>query len=122
MFNHGIERWMFSCKCGCGFDTVDVELDYVLEDLEYWFGIKPTISSGCRCRQHNETIKEGTPSYIPWSSNSQHLYGKAADTKIPGISPEMVYEYLDKKYINKYGLGKYKTFTHIDVRKLKARW
>ena len=122
MFNHGLERWMFACECGCGFDTVDVELLDVLEDLESYFGVKITELHGCRCRQHNETVKEKGPDYIPWSSNSQHLYAKAADVKLDGISPFMVYEYLDKKYINKYGLGKYKTFTHIDVRKLKARW
>ena len=122
MFNHGIERWMFACKCGCGFDTVDAELLEVVEDLESWFGVKATINSGCRCRQHNETIKEGLASYIPWSSNSQHLYGKAVDIKLDGISPKIVYEYLDKKHINVYGLGKYRTFTHLDVRKLKARW
>jgi uncharacterized protein YcbK (DUF882 family) len=122
MFNHGLERWMFACKCKCGFDTVDAELLEVLEDLELYFGVKITELYGCRCRQHNESIKERLPSYIPWSSNSQHLYGKAGDIKLDGISPKMVYEYLDKKYPNKYGMSKYETFVHIDVRSKKARW
>ncbi|EFN9136236.1 serine/threonine protein kinase, partial [Escherichia coli] len=26
------------------------------------------------------------------------------------------------KYPNQYGLGKYKTFTHIDSRSKKSRW
>jgi uncharacterized protein YcbK (DUF882 family) len=113
---------MFACNCKCGFDTVDAELLEVLEDLESWFGVKITELYGCRCRQHNESIKERDPSYVPYSSNSQHLFGKAADVKLDGIPPKMVYEYLDNKNPNKYGLGKYKTFTHIDSRSKKARW
>ena len=123
MFITGLERHKFACKCGCGFDTVDVELYDILLDIEKWYGGVIKITSGCRCRQYNESIKEmGSPNYIPWSSKSQHMYGKAVDFKLDGMNPDMVYDYLDKKYINLYGIGKYNTFTHIDSRSKKARW
>ncbi|MBR3569238.1 MAG: hypothetical protein IKN96_00345 [Oscillibacter sp.] len=41
---------------------------------------------------------------------------------VKGVPPEKVYAYLTGKYPNKYGIGKYQTFTHIDVRPSKARW
>ena len=50
------------------------------------------------------------------------MHGKASDIKLDGMDPDMVYDYLDKKYPDKYGIGKYKTFTHIDSRSKKARW
>ena len=51
-----------------------------------------------------------------------HLTGKAADIKVSGISPSEVHKYLTGKYQGEYGIGKYNSFTHIDVRDGCARW
>ena len=45
-----------------------------------------------------------------------------ADIVVKDVSPDDVYEFLDLHQPNKYGVGKYKLFTHIDVRPNKARW
>ena len=108
------KRKEFVCKCGCGFDTVDYMLAIVLDDLRANFGVPITITSGCRCKKHNKN--EGG------SKNSQHISGKASDLKVKGVKPRKVFDYLDKKYPNKFGLGLYNNRIHIDVRNKKARW
>lgn len=61
----------FLCKCGCGLYNMDEvflqKLDYAREKA----GIPFVVSSGCRCRAHNEA--EGG------SENSDHLTGQGAD-------------------------------------------
>lgn len=106
-------RSEFKCKCNtCGFDAVDVELLKVLEDVRAHFGNPVKINSACRCVTHNHS--EGG------SVTSQHLYGKACDIVVKDIPSYEVYEYLNDTHGG--GLGKYDTFTHIDVRSEKARW
>ena len=97
-------------------DTVDIELLRVLEDLRKWAGDLVHISSGCRCKAYNSTVKDAAP-------NSYHTRGKAADVKVGGKTPDEVQEYLLSKYPGKYGIGRYNTFTHIDVRAgRRGRW
>ena len=76
------------------------------------------INSGYRSNSYN--LKIGG------SKNSQHKLGKAADIRIEDIDPKVVYElieYLIKdNQMLQGGLGKYKTFTHYDIRGTKARW
>ena len=107
-------REEFQCSCGCGFDTVDYELAEVLDDVRTFFKSPVVINSGCRCISRNHTIGG--------SAKSQHLYGRAADIVVKDIDAELVYNYLDKKYPDTYGVGKYNGRTHIDTRKHKARW
>jgi len=107
-------RSEFACRCGCGFDTVDVETIEVLEDLRECFEQPVYISSGCRCIHHNQSVG-GT-------LKSLHTMGRAADVIVNNVNPLIVYAYLDSKYKDKYGLGKYDDFTHIDTRSQKARW
>jgi uncharacterized protein YcbK (DUF882 family) len=123
MFDKGFERWEFACKCGCGFDTVDVETLEVLEELKRWYGQIVIISSGCRCREYNEQIqKEKDPDYTPYSSRSKHMEGRGVDFKVMRIPSIEVYKYLNRLYPDKYGIGFYKTFTHFDSRSYMARW
>lgn len=107
-------RSEFECSCGCGFKTVDVELINVLQILRDAFKASITINSACRCEKHNKEIGG--------SKNSKHKQGIAADIVVDGVSPEVIYKHLDDIYHNKYGLGNYLTFTHIDSRSKKARW
>lgn len=112
--SHYFKRKEFACKCGCGQDTVDYELLLILDMLRLHFQSPVTINSGNRCFNHNHQIG-GSP-------NSQHLKGKAADIKVQDIDPQDVYNYLNGLYMDYYGIGNYKSFTHIDVRSKKARW
>lgn len=109
------KRSEFACKCGCGYDTVDSALLAVLEDIRTHFGAPTIINSACRCSQHNSDVG-GSP-------NSQHKYGRAADITVLGTQPSIIASYLEGKYPDMYGIGKYDTFTHIDTRtKGPARW
>ena len=123
-------RSEFACKCGdCEVNVVDAELIKILQDLhdslsEAWGApIKITINSGCRCWDHNEEI--GGATY------SQHLLGKAADIQVFFQDPQKnwikikalhTYKTLKDTYPNKYGIGNYVSFTHIDIRSTRARW
>ena len=97
-----------ACNCGCGFDTVDVELNHILQvHLRDYYQKKVTLN-GNRCPYWNE--------HEDGSDNSYHMQGKAADTKVEDVSPMAVYTYLSHKFPDRYGLILYATFVHIDVR------
>lgn len=116
-----LSRHEFACQCGCGFDTVDFELAQVIQDSADHFAeelgvekVSVAINSGCRCEAHNAA--EGG------SKGSKHKLGIAADYRIGGVTADAVADYLEKKYPNKYGIGRYNGRTHVDVRAGKARW
>lgn len=109
------DRSEFACPCGCGFDTVDAELVEVLEDLRGRLRGKPIkINSGCRCVRHNAKVGG--------VENSIHRTGKAADIVVKGIDADTVADCLEELYPGKYGIGRYPSFVHIDVRPVVARW
>lgn len=104
----------FACECECGFDDVSLELVEVLQEMRDTLEEPITINSACRCPEHNAEVGG--------AKRSQHLLGTAADIVVKGCTPAFIYEYLDNKYPDTYGVGKYKSFTHIDVRNTKGRW
>ncbi len=136
--SENLSRKEFECECGCKFDTVDFELVNILQDTiqhftkEYKTRIYCIITGGNRCVQHNEKIQLlYNRDYIPFSSNSQHIYARAADFKLyknkikkeNQISSVEIYEYLYIKYPNKYGIGWYINRNHLDTRSGQfARW
>ena len=76
---------------------------------------KPVIiNSACRCLNHNRKVGS--------KDTSQHVKAKAADIVVKDVNPQFVYDYLDDIFSDKYGLGNYETFTHVDIRPKKARW
>ena len=104
----------FACTDGSDPIFIDSELVTVLQKIRNHFGKSVTITSAYRTPSRNKSV--GGQVY------SQHLYGKAADIKVKGVTPKKVAEYAEKILPNKGGIGVYKTFTHIDVRAVKARW
>lgn len=107
-------RKELECKCGCGKDTVDVELAKVLNLCRLHFNKPVKVTSGNRCKKHNKAVGG--------KKNSLHLVSKAADIKVKDVSAKKVQSYFKSMYPDKYGIGSYKTFTHIDVRLTKVRW
>ena len=72
------------------------------------------INSGYRTPAYNKKVG-GKP-------RSQHLSAKAADITIRDLPPAAVADYLERQF-NPPGLGRYKGFTHVDIRSGKrARW
>lgn len=117
MISQHFQRAEFKCRGDdCDFDTVDVELLEVLEEIRTTFNVPIKILSGCRCPAHNRAVG-GSP-------KSQHLLGKAADIVVCGYQPEKIYQFFEHRWPQKYGLGLYKDkgFVHIDIRAHKARW
>ena len=106
-------REEFTCAC-CKMDTVDVELIKVLEHIRNYFEQPIFVNSGCRCERYNTRIGG--------KSNSFHLISKAADIVVKDTQSEDVVNYLKYKFPEKYGIGLYDSFVHIDVRDVKARW
>lgn len=104
----------FACRC-CGRvhpEGVPSELVDHLEALRAHFGKPVRINSGYRCPRHNARVGG--------AKNSLHMAGKAADHYIEGVSAREVADFHEKRGVD--GLGRYPSFTHIDIRGYKARW
>lgn len=108
----------FRCKCGkhCNGYPVEPseELVKVLEKIRNYFGKPVIVNSGIRCATHNANVGG--------ANASQHTKGTAADIVVIGIDPERVAKCAETLLPKTGGIGRYKTFTHIDVRPVMARW
>jgi len=119
-------------------DTIDYQLVEMLQQAADWFmdqedesmvdRVSITINSGNRCVTHNH--KEGG------SKRSRHMKSCAADFKFKYVMherdannkqkkilvpPDEVADYLEKKYIGKFGIGRYNGRTHFDTSTGPAR-
>ena len=104
----------FRCKDDTDPIFIDSDLVNVLQKVRDHFGKAVTINSAFRTFSHNKKV--GGATY------SQHLYGKAADIKVSGVAPSVVADYVETLIPSTGGIGRYSTFTHVDVRKVKSRW
>lgn len=105
----------FACEDGSDPIFISEKLVKILQSIRNHFGQPVTLSSGFRTASHNAKVKDA-------SEHSQHLYGLAADIKVEGVSPADVADYAEKLLPNTGGVGRYKGFTHVDVRTAKSRW
>jgi uncharacterized protein YcbK (DUF882 family) len=106
--SENFKRSEFACKKGCGFDVVDIELVDVLEVVRDYFDAPVIVTSSNRCADCNREAG-GSP-------QSAHLYGLAADIVVKGYHAHTVADWLALVYVDRYGIGKYDTHTHIDVK------
>jgi hypothetical protein len=79
----------------------------VLDVLSRRLG-KVTVNSGLRPPWYNKRIGG--------AKNSQHMYGRASDITIAGYTPAQVHDYVVNNIPAAHGVGRYATFTHVDVR------
>ena len=115
----------FECKCGCEMpddvlenikklaEELQVVRDYVHEPIN--------INSAYRCKKHNRSIGS--------KDTSQHVLGKAADITIKHFTPDEVFDVIQNlrrnpmiKGVKFQGIGRYNTFTHVDLRKYYSTW
>ena len=113
-----IRYWIreeFRCRCGeyhapyCdGFPAEpDQTLVELLDDIRAHFGRAAHRSSGLRCPQHNRDSKG--------VANSKHLYGKAMDFWVDGITGEAVRAYAAKDPRCTYAYVVDGNVVHVDV-------
>lgn len=103
----------FACK-HCGQVKLNINLLLKLEELRSAVGNRPMIiTSGYRCPTHNRNVGG--------AKQSQHMKGTACDMRVIGMTPNYVYRYANKVFANG-GVGRYRNFTHVDVRGYRARW
>jgi len=108
-------RGEFACRCGCGFANAAPALLFALEAVREHFDSPVQITCGCRCAKHNAE----TPGAAP---DSRHTHGDAADIKVKNVPPAEVADYCETLIGARGGVGRYRTFTHIDTRGAAARW
>ncbi len=104
----------FACRDGSDCILIDTELVKLLQNIRSHFRKPITINSAYRTSTYNKKIGG--------AARSQHCLGTAADIVIKGVSPLTVAQYAEGVLASKGGIGLYKTFTHVDVRKSRARW
>lgn len=110
-------RKEFECHCDndCGHIAADIELLKILEKVRVHFGKPVHVHCVNRCPDHNASVGS--------KDTSQHIRGTAADFHINGVEPREISEYIDDIMVNSGGIGIYKNFVHLDIRKDKmARW
>jgi hypothetical protein len=94
------------------------ELAQNLQVLSDALGKPINVISGYRSPDYNKKVGG--------AKNSQHLYARAGDIKVNGISPSIVADTIESLIkagkMKQGGLGRYPTSTHYDVRRKKARW
>ena len=95
-----------------------VELAKNLQVLRDELGKAVRINSAYRTPKYNKKVGG--------ASKSQHLLCKAADIVVAGVTPLEVAETIERlikeKKMMQGGIGIYNTFTHYDIRGVKARW
>lgn len=140
----------FACPC-CGLAAIDERLVHeVLQPVRDHFRRPIRINSGCRCKRHNDALRfcahccmslvlhdrvdcphcgrltrqrsSITSRHLPDSEGTCH----AADVVLVSdkTGPIQVANYIDTIEIMQLrgGLGRYRSFTHVDLRSNPARW
>lgn len=112
----------FECNCGCEMpERVKSNIEVLANQLQVLrdYIKKPiTLTNAYRCASHNKAVGG--------VANSQHVTGKAADIKIKGLSSFFVAKTIEglisEGKMIQGGIGTYNSFTHYDIRGIKARW
>jgi hypothetical protein len=118
-------REEFSCKCGCGFNTIDFAVVTTVQSVVDYYSsgnqrpIYAVITSGCRCESHNKR-QPGA------AKDSQHLYGKAADFKVGYKNGDGSVDWINAddvvgtiralSFVWGVSIGVYESQIHVDVR------
>ena len=104
----------FASKDGSRVVIINPMLPEYLQKARDHFGKPMIITSGYRTIAHN--IKVGGV------SNSNHVFGNAADVYIPGVSSLDLYNYFCEISVDSCEIGIYNNFVHFAVQTKKSRF
>lgn len=102
----------FACKDGSDEVLIHPALPGLLETIRAHFGAPVHINSAYRTPAHNRRVGG--------ASDSRHVWGCAVDVTVRGATNPQVYSFA--RSLEPGGLGKYASFTHIDVDGWRRRW
>ena len=104
----------FASRDGSRVVIINPQLPEYLQKARDHFGKPMIITSGYRTTAHN--IKQGGV------SNSNHVFGNAADVYINGVPVLDLYNYFCDIAGNSCEIGIYNNFVHFAVKKKKTRF
>lgn len=103
----------YSCKCGCGFDTLYWRTLDAANALRDHLGVPITVSSGCRCVDHNRAVGGARASYHLPRNIDGVWQGMALDLVVD--DSRYCLDWLTNKYPDISCIS-YPDFIHIDFR------
>lgn len=104
----------FRCYDNTNLIFIAEDLVKLLEEIRIEVSAPIIVNSGYRTPVHNKKVGGAT--------NSYHMLGVAADISCSRISVQKLYDICSSRLNGWGGLGKYKTFVHVDIRPQKSRW
>lgn len=111
----------FECKCGCKMPAdIEENIKELADNLQALRDVigRIDLTNAYRCKEHNADVGGAI--------DSQHIKGKAADIKSNALSPSeiasIVEDLMKNEKFKTGGIGIYNTFTHVDIRGVRARW
>ena len=102
----------FTCKCGCGFNVIQLEFVRRLQMIRTLIRRPLTVVSGCRCIRHNRRVGG--------AKKSRHLRGIAVDVRAIGLTPKQIARIARSLGFGGIWIGK--TFVHLDFRSTPCEW
>ena len=104
-------RSEFTCPC-CGENKIEDTFIIWLQRVRDEYGHPMQITSGYRCKKHNDEVRG--------SNDSAHLYGLACDVLCTDSTKR--YELMEAALkCNTEGLGTYGAHVHVDMRSRGAK-
>lgn len=95
----------FACRCGCGYNAINAQLVAALDLARKDAGIGFSISSGCRCKEHNKRVGG--------VADSAHVHGFAVDIQVNNSAHRLRVVKALVRYFDRIGIDK--NFIHVDI-------
>jgi uncharacterized protein YcbK (DUF882 family) len=117
--SENFSRREFACKCGCGYDGINLALVEVLQRLRNTMRQPIQVNSGCRCVNHNMSVGGVQP--------SEHMKGNAADITCEAgavfmfLFLNLLYETKRIPNLEFCQLYREKNFVHVDVGRIRNK-
>lgn len=110
----------FTCSC-CGSGGISIATLIVLEVIRTHFNKPVVLHSAARCEKYNKRI--GGAKNSEHKSTRDEPLVDAVDIHVEGVSIPQLHLFVKSlPFANLLGIGRYKTFVHIDTRGYAARW